>query len=174
MEMEISKKILVTLLSFLCMAGTMKADDVELYLLSTDGTSYTALDVANLRSICIAPHTVTGTGTGRSYQMTTRYADGTSTEYRVRDYASILFESTEVVGIDDVATASGADFDQPFRFVGQQVLTNAAGTLYVYSIDGRQVGVQTVAQGGRFSIQSLAPGTYIVKMNGQSAKIQVK
>ena len=163
------------LLSFtlLCVTDAMRADEYDLYLFGAEDDTYTSLDFANLRSLSFKRELTKDESGSNVYisWATANYLDGTSQAYDLANFSAILFESTTVVGIDEVFPTTAS---LPFRFQGSHLEAVVAGILRISRVDGRPVLQRKVSVGERVSTSSFTPGIYIINIAGATAKILIQ
>lgn len=164
--------ILAVALSFLT-AQNVKADGYDLYIIALDGSSYTSLNYANLRSLSFS-QSREDDGTGvRVYvnRMYANYIDGSQKVFDLKDYSAIKFD-VYAVAIEDVS-AEGL-VTSPLKFNGSNITPLRNGIMTVYQLDGRRVGSYRVVAGENVDMHHLSSGAYIVNLGGQTVKILVK
>ncbi len=158
----------------LCLSALQaKADDFGLYLVSLDGEQYTSLNYATLQSLSFEQVREVNDAGDRVYvnRMTANHQDGNKQVFNLADYASIRFME-QSVGLSSLHT--DADGRHGFRLQGRSLQLDHASTLHVYQTDGRQVLSRHMQAGQTIDLSSLSAGTYIIHVDGQSAKILVK
>jgi hypothetical protein len=150
-----------------------KADGYDLYIIALDGTTYTSLNYANLRSLTFSQSREdNGAGT-KVYvnRMSANYKDGSNKVFDLKDYSAIKFDdyavAIEDISLDGVATA-------PLKFDGSIITPLRNGRMTVYQLDGRLVGSFRAEAGKAVDIHHLTSGAYIINLGGQTSKILVK
>jgi hypothetical protein len=117
--------------------------------------------------------------------------DGTQTQINIVQNMQVTFAKSQItIGTQtfnrsDVAnwtysTASAvstvkSDAQKPFKQIGNVLSFNANASVMVFGVDGRMViSNPAVIAGSNLSLDALANGIYIVKVNGNSFKIVKK
>ena len=138
-------KILLLLLTLVLGAGTAHAQSYDYLTLKQANGTETSLNLDNLRITFSDGQLVADNGIQ-------------SVSIALADMDKMFF-ALEATGLNTVS--STADAAPSFRIENGCLITDApAGSVSIYGTDGRQVPAS-----------GLAPGVYVVKINGQSFKV---
>lgn len=155
-------------LMFSSQAAHADDGDYDLYLVSLEG-AYTRLDIANLRSLSFSQEYVDKVWLN---SMSVNRVDGTSVNY-VLNTADCLLFAPLATDIDNVQQQPASDA-LAVKVSPSVISLSTSGMLSVYGLDGRLVRNVSVSAGIPVSTSDMMPGTYILRINGQTAKILIR